>query len=723
MNLDDMEGLDEETRKEIEELQKVTREKDGDEAYAESQFNIGIILAQGNNVSNALSVWKDIERKDSPNSYAYAQLNTGIAFEKNRDIENALSAWSNIKRTDDPKAYAHAQFDSGVALDTKGDKNAAQVAWKNINRADDLEIYSQAQYNLGLMLYINDDKESALSLLEAIDHSDGPHAYAKSRYLAAQILKEQDEYEGALKHLCDIKSSDDSRVYAKAELIIASLMKDMGSDVGFLDALCRVQRKDNATHYAFAQLMVGFDFKNKGDTKQAIRIWSNILSSDELKIYMSAQYEIGKLLIFDHESKNYADTKNAFTNAESDYPYETYCYKKICDLLEASKTKKLGLSLLKLFNLVLDIVNILTLDFRKYADEEKPFERKLAHYTSTFTANILLESDEEKNLPSAFRLNTINNVNDPSEGQLLIRKLKSVKDNNFTALGFNEEFHAFIGCFTFNNDSLNQFRLYGKQDNKEASGVSLVFNKSFFQPKNFAGGISYLSIENTSNDTKAVSGIDSKKLYDKRVQETKNENGSHKLEVIKHSVMRCVYLDPASEYFHLAQRNRLTFFREFGDKTIIKDGIKQSQAEYEWGIYQDYIKIITDEFKIAYEDLKVTYEEVETEINSVRFILGSLKQKELNTLLDEILLPLKYLIKHSAFREEQECRMIYITSIDRPEVTMKYGSFLYVEYEPSVKDHLDKIYIAPAALQHKRYFEYILQNVDVPIKVSANVFR
>src|SRR5699024_5365592 len=106
-----------------------------------------------------------------------------------------------------------------------------------------------------------------------------------------------------------------------------------------------------------------------------------------------------------------------------------------------------------------------------------------------------------------------------------------------------------------------------------------------------------------------------------------------------------------------------------------------------------------------------------------RFAIGSLKQKELNVLVDEILLPLKYLIKHSAFREEQECRMIYITSIDRPEVTMEYGSFLYVEYEPNIRNHLDKIYIAPAALQHKRYFEHILKDVDVPVEVSGNVFR
>ena len=155
----------------------------------------------------------------------------------------------------------------------------------------------------------------------------------------------------------------------------------------------------------------------------------------------------------------------------------------------------------------------------------------------------------------------------------------------------------------------------------------------------------------------------------------------------------------------------------------MKNGIEQSQAEYEWSIYRDYMAMITSKFETAYNSLKAIYKEVQTEINNLKLNpVGSI-HKELVVLLDEILLPLKYLIKHSAFREEQECRMIYITSIDRPEVTMEYGSVLYVEYEPSVKDHLDKIYIAPAALHHKRYFEHLLKDIDVPVEVSGNVFR
>ena len=93
-----------------------------------------------------------------------------------------------------------------------------------------------------------------------------------------------------------------------------------------------------------------------------------------------------------------------------------------------------------------------------------------------------------------------------------------------------------------------------------------------------------------------------------------------------------------------------------------------------------------------------------------------------------IILPLKYLIKHSAFQEEQECRMVYITSLDDPKVQMDFGKFLYVEYEPEVKAHLDKIYIAPAASHYEPYFAKLLcgkNNMGKKIKIepSNNPYR
>ena len=130
-------------------------------------------------------------------------------------------------------------------------------------------------------------------------------------------------------------------------------------------------------------------------------------------------------------------------------------------------------------------------------EKEQSSERKLAHYTSTDVADILLSKNNNKNMAGNLRLNTISNMNDPSEGRLLEVFLNDQKNMIYSALDFDERFHAFFSCFTFNHDSLNQFRLYGKKDYQEASGVSLVFNQNFFQTISL-GGLSFLSIDSYS---------------------------------------------------------------------------------------------------------------------------------------------------------------------------------------------------------------------------------
>lgn len=728
---------------------KNIKREDSLELFIEAQFRIAEILLLEGDPKSAISSWSNIERSDDQAAYAKAQFSIGsILLERKIDKELALIAWNNIKKTDDPKIFADAQFGIGYELDNKKDIDGALKALSQILRSDNPEVYAKAQFNIGAILRKQNNNEGAILAWRNVARSDDAESYAKAKFSIGVRLNEENETDEALTEWSSINFEDDNKMFAQAQFNIGCELSDQGDFKGALLAWNNIEHSADSDIYAKAKVKSGFLFKKRKDTNGAITEWSKVQRIDNAEAYAVAQANIGQLsldtptvakkaflsikrsdsprihalsqfklgLIFINE-KSIEEAINSFNISKSYYPYESYCCKRICDLLKFSETKNFDLSLLQLLNIVLDIVDILTLDFSKYADEEKPFERKLAHYTSTYTCNLLLGNEQKATTPSLFRLNTINNVNDPSEGQLLIKKLKGVKDNNFTALDFNEEFHAFISCFTFNHDSLNHFRLYGKQDNKEASGMSLVFKKEFFQSQNFIGGLSHLPVENTSKIIKNTSTINDTKLDNIKVQASDDN------EVVKYSVMRCVYLDPTSEYFHLAQRNRLTFFREFGEKRIIKNGTEQSQAEYEWGLYRDYMAIITSKFETAYNSLKTIYTEVETEISNLKLTLTSSIYKELIILLDEILLPLKYLIKHSAFREEQECRMIYITSIDRPEVTMEYGSFLYVEYEPSVRDHLDKIYMAPAALHHKRYFDHILKDIDVPVEKSENVFR
>ena len=179
-----------------------------------------------------------------------------------------------------------------------------------------------------------------------------------------------------------------------------------------------------------------------------------------------------------------------------------------------------------------------------------------------------------------------------------------------------------------------------------------------------------------------------------------------KRKIDRKPVMRCIYIEPESEYLHLAQRNCLTFYREFRF---------DEEPEKEWNEYREDIDRKTIKVKVLLAKLKLIYK--------------SLKIKHTNCFnqnidfVNKALLPLKYLIKHSAFQEEQECRMVYITSLDDPKVQMDFGKFLYVEYEPEVKANLDKIYVAPAATQYQPYFAKLLCDTNVKIELSNNPYR
>ncbi len=465
-------------------------------------------------------------------------------------------------------------------------------------------------------------------------------------------------------------------------------------DIG-IEALKEIEKTDRIYHHTQLTL-AGIYLKNNNDLDLAfetIKYLEDINEFDSLNFIL---LRIAILYLQKTENRDIDRAKVALSLCKSTHAYEYNCYSKICSLLENSNTKKIGESYLSFLETLLEAYQLLIIDYVD-TNKESP-ERKLAHYTNTEVANILLNS--KSNLPKYIRLNTISNVNDPSEGQLL-NTLLNYKESDYSKIDFSKDFHAFISCFTLNHDSLNQFRLYGKKDNKEASGVSLVFRKEFFQ-KNPVGGMSFLSVSSSEKSTSQQKSSNDKT--------NKEENLSVDEDLNKYLVMRCVYIDPKSSYIQLAQRDRLTFYREFDSKEI---------ADKHWEAYQVDIKEKTEDFETYISELKILYKNLINEKES----LGKSNLELYDKLLGEVLLPLKYLIKHSAFQEEQECRMMYITSLEDKRVEIVYGKALYVNYEVNVRDHLDKIYIGPAATEYQPYLAKLLCDTNVKIEPSNNPYR
>lgn len=139
-----------------------------------------------------------------------------------------------------------------------------------------------------------------------------------------------------------------------------------------------------------------------------------------------------------------------FTNCFNDF--------KLIQEIGRQRSKKIQCLLYLLVRTVDNILSLLQVNFNDN-------ERKVAHYTSLFGfQKIICENSD-------LRLSSGDLMNDPSEGKLL-----------FEFLDIEGEIvdDTFLTSFTFNHNSLNQFRLYGCTDNKEGTGISLVVGSSFF---------------------------------------------------------------------------------------------------------------------------------------------------------------------------------------------------------------------------------------------------
>ena len=334
-----------------------------------------------------------------------------------------------------------------------------------------------------------------------------------------------------------------------------------------------------------------------------------------------------------------------------------------------------------LCNLTDNIKNILfvsnVLD-NKYG--EKQPERRVAHYTKPAVLFNLLKGEN----PSKFRLNIVDFMNDPSENQVLTSwlNISNYPDN---------EIKSFLASFSFNHNCLNQFRLYGNEDNIIGSGVSIAFNKNFF------GLDTQRSINNeiiSSHNIKSIKSFENKQVKLETEQiEIKSANTLYPL-----PLYRCLYFDPKTGYMALAKRNKQSFYLENkNEKTPIA-------IDSEW---DKYINSLNEPIKISY--IRNNLEKIKKLIAELSNNPELKKISNRDELLSLAVLPISCLIKHAAFEDEDECRMIYITHIADDNIVepqdYQSANSLYVEYT-HVEEYIDNIYLGPQCkMQHKIWLQ------------------
>jgi len=583
---------------------------------------------------------------------AQERLDLGRAYFKEGKFDEAITLLQTIVPTEDSLIYTEAQVGLGLAYEFKGDINEAISAWLNIHREDNPKAYAWAQFRLGFAYEIQDRLDECISAWSNIDRKDNPE------------------------------------VYAKAQLNLGATYYAQGKLDQAIEAWSNIHREDDSEAHAKAQFNLGYTYKNQDKLDKAIEAWLKVHRDDDPETYAKAQFSLGRI----YEDKGELNhTKEAYCNARNFLYYESerawrildcpkFLYKKLHEL--AANTDKI------LTSLQIDL----------------DFESKVSHYSRASTAFNLFGDEKNNEKPSNFRLSTIRGVNDPTEGLVL--------GKYWDQQGISETIHinetaTFISCFTFNHDSLNQFRLYGKEDGLEATGISLVFNKDFFNIH-----LDHLGfITNPSSDNASLMEEPSK--TSKTEKQSKKNDKTFFVEKCK--LYRCIYLDPETGYLTLARRDKSTFYRN-----------NRKKAEEEWEKYQDLILEKEKNFKKYLFDDNTSILRILEKVFSKDFSYTEEEKQQILKTVRFILLPLQYLVKHIAFQEEQECRIMYITQFRDEKIhSDREKQWMYVEYEEPVLPHIDKIWLSPGAAKYQDHFRILLDQGSgkSKVRISQNPFR
>ena len=553
----------------------------------------------------------------------------------------------------------------------------------------------QERLDLGISSLREGRFDEAIKAWSSIRREEAaPETYAGAQLGLGAAYQDQGKLKQAIDAWSNIRREEAApETYAQAQLNLGFTYAKSGKREQAIKTWSNIRREEAAPEtYALAQFNLGVTYANSGKRKQAIEAWSNIRRSDDSEIYALAQFNIGKI----YEDKGDLErAKEAYCNAQ-DFFY--YNYERVKRILECPpKVIKKLRGIAENTDEVLKSLQIIP-----------DFESQVAHYSRASTAFTLLEKKRKDQKPSHFRLSTIRGVNDPTEGLVL--------GKYWAQQGISETIHTndtatFISCFTFNHDSLNQFRLYGKENGQEATGVSLVFKKEFFSDQ--SDTLEFIAAP--SIDPPSKLGQDSSKETEKPE--------SNKL-IGKSTLYRCIYLDPETWYWTLAQRDRSTFYRE--NKKAAKD---------QWNEYSTKISGIKDSVKNCLFDdnnsvlsmLKSISEELEESNAPEESHTYSIEEKQkILEAVRFILLPLQDLVKHIAFQEEQECRIMYTTHLHDEKIRHDWEKqWMYVEYKEKVLPHIDKIWLSPGAAKYQDFFRILLDQGSgkSKVRISQNPFR
>lgn len=688
-------------------LLKIEKEYDL-KLYSSRQYILGNIYVKKGNIEKATEYWQSIQENDDKEQYFLAQFSLGLIFQEQGDMENAKYHWQNIKIKAEEqeinlkKIYGLAQMSLGFICKKQGDIEQAKKHWENIKKQNDIE-YPVTQLSLGILYKeqgnIEKAKEYWLNIQEQPD-------------LEQNNQIQNNEYLQKIQKIY-------LEVYGQAQGCLGILYEEQGDIENAKKHWENIQEKHGIQNYAPAQFFLGSLYLNEGKKEDAKKYWQNIRKEYGLRYYAPARFNLAEIYAEEEDEKQF---KECIPYIEKFWCNDAYVLHAIDNIKKAKIHIKNKGKLLVILDNFLNIRSNLLVTIKDMP--KNWYERAFAHYTEVTTAINLIQTNNQWD----FRLSEVEQCNDPTEGKVLFEFLNnySNKEKKYNiVIDKSSEWAVFVGCFTFNHDSLNQFRLYGKKQNKEATGVSIVFEPSFFSDShrimgdNIINNQQYISQLQNISDIKSILVDNPEILKFIPVSLENNEETNLKEQLDNRlTLYRCIYLDPESfmknekgekvPYLKIATRDELTFYRE-NDKNI------QDFENYQNHIVNIQNKV-SQQFQYMIMNIWNLFEYIEKYGN----------ETETLNILSFILLPFSHLVKHSAFHEEQECRIFYCCPFNDMAIMKEnfdgdYSSAkLYRKYRAINKDDIARIYLSEGAKGYANVFKR-LGIKDV--RMSSNPFR
>ena len=313
----------------------------------------------------------------------------------------------------------------------------------------------------------------------------------------------------------------------------------------------------------------------------------------------------------------------------------------------------------------------------------------ICHYTSISALSYML-SDTKM---SPFRLCSLGSANDPKEGKIIYDFLtRNINDKElYLKLLNNQEsgYTAVQASFTKLEDALTMFRLYGKKDKNEGTGVNLVFNDNFFSD----------SLKVPLNDKKKEKNFLEKD--EPKTVENEIDLGEPLYWILYWDKNDRMYFNPQGIYktLEINLNNKDNWYVLNKDQTEL-----QNTPDIFYEKYAQNISYVLNQIKLSFETFIRSHNSVQ-EINAIK----------------EKLLNISYLIKDAAFYDEKELRIIKVEPISNnkdlkhddsnftlyTDYSMLKGFFRYPNSCP-----LEKIIIGPKVEQKETLREFLLNHLD-----------